>query len=94
MTAAFRGKTKKLMGEYTRTDKEDKALLWCHKKDICITPRQVKYGEKLWYIDIETGKYPNRKKLGTSPEPYGPTTIWQKVSEYHLYYYNKYANKV
>ena len=93
MTAAFRGsKNKFSMGTYQRTDEEDKAALWCRKNNMCITPRAIKYGEKIWVVDIETGVYPNRKLLGTS-EPYGPNTIWQKVSEYQLYYYNKYAKK-
>ena len=55
MTAAFRGKNKSYMGNYTRTPEEEKALMWCFKNNICITPRQTKYGEKLWYIDIEKG---------------------------------------
>ena len=41
-------------------------------------------------MDIEKGKYPNRKKLGTSDQ-FGPNTIWEKISEYQLYYYKKYA---
>ena len=78
------------MGTYTRTPEQDKALKWCLDNDICITPRAIKYGERIWVIDIEKGKYPNRKLLGTS-DPYGPNTIWEKVSEYQLYYYKKYA---
>ena len=78
------------MGAYTPSTEEMKASMWCHKNDICITPRAIKYGERIWVIDIEKGKYPNRKLLGTS-EPYGPNTIWEKVSEYQLYYYKKYA---
>ena len=91
MTAAFRGKTRKLMGDYTRTDKENKALLWCHKHDICITPRQREWGQRTWVVDIEKGVYPNRKLIGTSPDHYGPGRIWEKVAEYQLYYYRKYA---
>ena len=90
MTAAFRGNRKYGMGSYTRTPEEEKALKWCLDNDVCITPRAIKYGERVWVIDIETGKYPNRKKLGTS-DPFGPNTIWRKVSEYQLYYYKKYA---
>ena len=90
MTAAFRGNKKFGMGTYTRTPEEDKAALWCIANDICIVPRAIKYGERIWVIDIEKGKYPNRKRLGTS-EPFVPNTIWEKVSEYQLYYYNKYA---
>ena len=90
MTAAFRGNKKYGMGSYTRTPEEDKAALWCIANDICIVPRAIKYGERIWVVDIEKGKYPNRKLLGTS-SPYGPTTIWEKVFEYKLYYYNKYA---
>ena len=62
------------MGTYTRTDEEDKAATWCIQNDICITPRAIKWGERIWVIDIEKGKYPNRQKLGTS-EPFGPNTI-------------------
>ena len=74
MTAAFRGSKKFGMGEYTRTSEEEEAALWCLRNDICICPRAIKWGERVWVIDIEKGKYPNRKRLGTS-EPYGPTTI-------------------
>ena len=90
MTAAYRGNKKFGMGSYTPTIQETEASHWCLKNDICITPRAIKYGERIWVIDIEKGKYPNRKLLGTS-SPYGPTTIWEKVFEYKLYYYNKYA---
>tara|TARA_R110002012_G_scaffold5503_1_gene24949 strand:+ start:66 stop:341 length:276 start_codon:yes stop_codon:yes gene_type:complete len=90
MTAAFRGSKKFGMGVYTRTTEEDAAAIWCINNDICITPRAIKWGERMWVIDIEKGKYPNRKLLGTS-DPYGPNTIWEKVSEYQLYYYKKHA---
>ena len=91
MTAAFRGNKKFGMGTYTRTPEEDKAALWCIANDICIVPRAIKYGERIWVIDIEKGKYPNRQLIGTSPDQYGPGTIWEKVSEYQLYYYRKYG---
>ena len=91
MSAAFRGKSKYGMGEYSRTPEEEEARLWCHENDICVTPRAIKSGERKWVIDIEKGKYPNRKLLGTSQE-YGPTTIWKKIAEYQKYYYDKYKN--
>jgi len=81
------------MGSYTRSPEEDKAALWCISNDVCITPRAIKWGEKIWVVDIEKGKYPNRKLLGTS-EAFGPNTIWEKVSEYQLYYYKKYAKEI
>ena len=81
------------MGVYTRTTEEDAAAIWCINNDICITPRAIKWGERMWVIDIEKGKYPNRKLLGTS-DPYGPNTIWEKVSEYQLYYYKKHAKQL
>lgn len=77
------------MGSYIPTNEERKAEMWCFYNKIIITPRQVKAGVKMWYIDIETGIYPNIKKLGTSPESYGPSDILKKVFEYKLYYYNK-----
>ena len=93
MTAAFRGKTKFGMGDYSRNPEEDEAAIWCLHNNICITPRQAKWGERIWFVDIEKGKYPNRKLLGTSPEYYGPGRIWEKVSEYQVYYYKKYKDK-
>ena len=90
MAAIYRGNKKWGMGSYTRTPEEDEAAMWCIQNNMCITPRAIKYGEKLWVIDIEQGIYPNRKLLGTS-DPYGPNTIWEKVSEYQLYYYKKYG---
>ena len=94
MTAAFRGSNKKSsMGLYSPTELETKASYWCINNNICICPRQIKWGESRWVIDIEKGVYPNRKLIGTS-EPFGPVTIWEKVFEYKIYYYNKYAKKV
>ena len=78
------------MGTYTPSIEESKASIWCHDNDICITPRAIKWGEKVWVVDIVKGKYPNRKLLGTS-DAYGPGTIWEKVFEYKLYYYKKYG---
>jgi hypothetical protein len=83
-------KSKNHMGSYHRSTGDDEALSWCIKNNMIITPRQAKWGESLWYIDIEQGVYPNRKKLGTSPEPFGPGEIWKKISEYQKYYYDKY----
>ena len=48
------------MGSYTRTPEEDAAAIWCIQNDICITPRAIKYGERIWVIDIE----PLRLTLG------------------------------
>lgn len=90
----YRGSKKpNMMGSYTRTDEEDKAMIWCIQNNICIAPRQIKWGEALWVIDIETGIYPNRKLIGTS-EPFGPVEIWKKVAEYCKYYYDKHENNI
>ena len=91
MSAAFRGKNKYGMGEYSRPSDEDEAAVWCLHNNICITPRQHEWGQRTWVIDIEKGVYPNRKLVGTSPDHYGPGRIWEKVAEYQLYYYRKYA---
>jgi hypothetical protein len=90
MTAAFRGSKKFGMGSYTRTPEEDAAAMWCIQNDISTTHILSPHFIALGVIDIEKGKYPNRQKLGTS-EPFGPNTIWEKVSEYQLYYYKKYG---
>ena len=88
-----RKRKKNPMCSYRRSKEEDKALVWCIRNNICITPRKAKGGEYIWFIDIEKGKYPNREWMGTSPETFGPSEIWEKLSEYQLYYYNKYVRK-
>jgi len=91
MSAAYHGKTSKIsMGSYIRTEEESNAAEWCLENDICITPRQSQWRVPSWYIDIETGKHPNRKLIGTSPDVYGKNTIWEKLAEYQKYYYDKY----
>jgi|TARA_X000001382_G_scaffold127668_1_gene115891 hypothetical protein len=84
---------KSKMKEYTRSTKEEAAWYWCFKNNLLIQPRQTKANESLWYIDIHKGPVGRRKVIGTSPEPYTSTEIWKKVSEYQLYYYNKYNNE-
>jgi isopentenyldiphosphate isomerase len=91
MTAAYHGKNKKSMGSYSPKPEEVKAKEWCLENNVCITPRQARWGLSTWVIDIETGRYPNRKLIGTSPREYSKNTIWQKVAEYQTYYYKKYA---
>ena len=54
---------------------------------------KVEAYEKLWYIDIHKGPVGSRRVIGTSPETYTSAEIWKKVSEYQLYYYNKYNNE-
>ena len=43
------------MGAYRRSHKEDKALVWCIRNNICISPRKAKWKEYIWFIDIEKG---------------------------------------
>jgi len=91
MSAAYHGKTSKIsMGSYIKTEEESNAAIWCFENEICITPRQAQWRTPSWCIDIEKGRYPNRKLIGTSPESYGKNTIWEKVAEYQKYYYDKY----
>jgi hypothetical protein len=91
--AHYRGSKKGItMGSHTRTPEENEAMLWCNRNNICISPRQEKWGEGKWLVDVEKGVWPNRVRIGTSPESFGPGVIWQKISEYQLYYYKKYAN--
>ena len=73
------------MGRYMRSTEECAASQWCIANDMVITPRQAAWGVNEWYIDIEQGKYPNRRLLGTSPETFGPGEIWNIIKVW-LYY--------
>jgi hypothetical protein len=86
-------KNKPYMGKYLQTKKGLNAAIWCINNKILVVPRQSAHQTLTWYIDIEKGDYPNRKKLGTSPIAYRPGEIWDKVQEYQLYYYNKYKKE-
>ena len=92
MTAAFHGKSKNSMGSYNQTPEELKARDWCMDNKVCITPRQTHWGIKSWAIDIETGRHPNRKLIGTSPSEFGPNSIWRQIASYQKYYYDKYKD--
>ena len=78
------------MGESGNTTLGLKAAEWCILNKIIICPRQTAHQSLEWWVDIEKGDPPNRKKIATSPEPYAPTEVWSKVREYQTYYYNKY----
>jgi len=88
------GRWKKIsMGSYRRSKKEDEAMIWCIRNNICITPKQAIWGQPIWHIEIERGEYPQRRLIGKSPEAFGPSEIWEKISEYQIYYYDKRIRK-
>mgnify|MGYP003993176015 FL=1 len=86
-------KGKPPMGEFNNDKLGMAAAVWCIINKILVVPRQSAHQIPTWYIDIEKGDYPNRRKLGASPEAYGRVEVWEKVREYQLYYYNKYKKE-
>lgn len=80
---------KKVPEGYAMTEYEMEANKWCVNNNITITVRQVTWREKKYYVDIETGRFPNRKLIATSPEKYNYKTAQKKAAEYRVYYYNK-----
>ena len=82
MSAAYRGKTSISMGSYQRTPEEYKASVWCIQNNICITPRQAKWGVGMWYIDIEKGMYPNRKLIVVTSWP----VVWINNPDIVMFY--------
>ena len=71
------------MGKYNPTPEETKALRWCWKNNIRISPLCVGYG-KSWKIDIII----NNKSF-KSPESYPKIKCWKKMYEFYKYYYDK-----
>ena len=93
MKSIYGRRSKVSMGSYRRSKKEDEAMIWCIRNNICITPKQAVWGQATWYIEIEKGEYPQRRLLGKSPEAFGPVEIWRKISEYQIYYYDKHIRE-
>ena len=73
------------MGDYSFTQDEYKAAIWCLKNNIGISPIFHSSGE--WKLEITING-----KCHTSPESYGKIKIWEKQYEYYKYYYDKYRN--
>jgi len=93
MKSIYGRRSRVTMGSYRRSREEDKAMRWCIRNNICITPKQAVWGQATWYIEIEKGEYPQRRLLGKSPEAFGPGEIWRKISEYQTYYYDKHIRE-
>lgn len=71
------------MGDYTPTENQQKAMVWCTNQHIHMWPKKKK--EKEWWVEIRIGhNTPNR-----SPEAYGPVEIWKRIYEYYEHYYDK-----
>jgi hypothetical protein len=79
------GRKVEYMGAYNPTTQDLDIRLWCHRNRIFITPVEIGYRKKKWYVEIDI-----RGKTYKSPETYTPTTIWEKIFEYRRYYYEKY----
>ncbi len=76
------------------TENEMQAFKWCVRNGICIKPREVAWRTRKYCVDIETGRYPNRKLIATTPEHYSYLAAQKKAAEYRTYYYKKNADKV
>ena len=75
------------MGDYTVTEEDLKAYIWCIRNNIHISPRAIR--EARWTIEIL-----NNGRSNTDPKDYKKLEIWIKMYEYYKYYKNKYENKV
>jgi len=73
------------MGNYKATYQNYTQMVWCHKNAIYITPVEVGFRKRRWYIEISIGG-----KVNKSPEEYAHTSIWNQIFKYRNYYYEKY----
>jgi len=73
------------MGTYKATQEDLEIRMWCYRNRVIITPVEVGYRKRSWYIEIDVGG-----KINKSPECYTPTQIWNQIFEYRRYYYEKY----
>jgi len=71
------------MGNYSASDKEQKAFEWCINNGIKIAPRPK--NNKEWYLIINVNG-----KVAESPVAYEKIEIWKQLFKFYLYYYNKY----
>jgi len=86
MGSGYKKKDRIDMGNYTATDRELSAYVWCVKNDIKITPSAKSATE--WYLDIIINSRINR-----SPVTYKKVEVWKQLYKFYLYYYNKHHEK-
>ncbi len=84
MGSGLKNKKGPRMGDYTPTDKEVEAHVWCINNHIRCSPVAVA-GKREWKIAIQL----HSKKTHTSKEAWGPEEIWKQMYEYYQYYYEK-----
>ncbi len=70
------------MGNYTASDKEQTAFMWCVRNGIKVAPRAK--NNKEWYLTINVNG-----KVAESPIAYEKIEIWKQLYKFYLYYYNK-----
>ena len=75
------------MGDYLPSKEEYEAMRWCINNNIKIYP--IPESSIRWFVEIDINGKKNK-----SPESFAKTIIWQKIYEYHKYYYKKYENKI
>tara|TARA_R110000824_G_scaffold45177_3_gene130831 strand:+ start:7172 stop:7507 length:336 start_codon:yes stop_codon:yes gene_type:complete len=82
MGSGYKKKEGVNMGNYTATDREIDAYVWCVRNDIKITPSAKSSTE--WYLDIIING-----RISRSPSTYKKMEIWKQLYKFYLYYYNK-----
>lgn len=82
-----RGKYFNPMPDYTRSELENNAYLWCIRNDIKISPFAVLNSEpRKWWVDVEA-----KEKVKRSPYQYDENQIWPKIFELYVFYFQKYG---
>ena len=71
------------MGNYIAADEERKAMIWCVKNNIYISPKAK--SSTTWSIVIVVSGREHE-----DPTVYKKIEIWKKIFEYYKYYFKKY----
>lgn len=83
MGSGLKKKKAEQMTAVLRNKEEEKAFLWGLRNGVHISPFAA--SESKWWIDIEV-----KGEKVRSPGTYDGKTIWKKVFELYLFYFNKY----
>ncbi|MAO19588.1 MAG: hypothetical protein CMJ25_02450 [Phycisphaerae bacterium] len=78
-------------GDFYRSEEQFKAMQWCIKNNIIITPLAATAGNapQNFWIEITI-----QGRVSKTPKTYNAKEVYPQIYEYYKYYYDKHRNRI
>lgn len=78
-------------GNFYRSEEEFKAMRWCIKNNITISPLAATAGNapQSFYIEINI-----KGNINKSPNTFHAKEVYPQIYKYYTYYYEKHRNRI